>query len=137
MINVFESVEANKRKSWLVMAGFVAFIVVAAAIIAKGIAAYYGYESTGLELTGIALIISGVMSFAGYYFSDSIILGISGARPADRKRHFQFFSVTENLSMAAGLPMPRLYVIEDTAMNAFATGRDPKHAVVVATFCTI
>ena len=133
MINVYESVDANKRKSWLVIAGFVAFVILSAVLIAKGIGAYYGYQSTGLEFTGIALVISGLMSFAGYYFSDSIILGLSGARPASKKQDFQFFTVTENLCLAAGLPMPKLYVIDDTAMNAFATGRDPAHAAICAT----
>jgi heat shock protein HtpX len=61
------------------------------------------------------------------------VLTISGARPADRKREFEFYTTAENLALAAGIPKPKLYVIDDTAMNAFATGRDPEHAVVVAT----
>ncbi|OGC92671.1 zinc metalloprotease HtpX [Candidatus Amesbacteria bacterium RIFCSPLOWO2_01_FULL_49_25] len=133
MLNVYESVSDNKRKSAYVIVGFVLFVILASYFIAQGLGAYYGYSSNGLELTGIALIISGVMSFASYYWSDRIILGLSGARPADRKRDFNFFTVTQNLSLAAGLPMPRLYVIDDTAMNAFATGRDPQHAVVCST----
>ena len=133
MINVYESVDANKRKSWLVIAGFVVFVFLAAVMIARGIAAYYGYQSTGLEFTGIALVISGVMSFVSYYWSDAIVLNLSGARLADKKRDFLFYTVAENLCLAAGLPMPKLYVIDDTAMNAFATGRDPQHASVCAT----
>lgn len=133
MLDVYESVAANKRKSWLVIAGFVCFVLVAAYFISRGLASYYGYYSTGFELTGIALVISGLASFAGYYWSDKIILGLSGARPATRKTDFKFYTVTENLSLASGLPMPRLYIISDTAMNAFATGRDPDHAVVCAT----
>lgn len=133
MVNVYESVASNKRKSWLVIIGFAVFVLVASVVIARGIAVYYGYQSSGLELAGIALVFSGVMSFVSYYFSDSVILGLSGARPADKKRDFHFFTVAENLSLGSGLPMPKLYVIEDTAMNAFATGRDPKHAVIVAT----
>jgi heat shock protein HtpX len=62
-----------------------------------------------------------------------MVLAMSGARPADRKRDLDFYTVTENLCIAAGLPKPKLYVIDDTAMNAFATGRDPEHAVVCAT----
>ncbi|MDP1743331.1 MAG: M48 family metallopeptidase [Candidatus Amesbacteria bacterium] len=133
MNNVFESVDANKRKSWLVIAGFGAFVLVASYFIARGMAVFYGYESTGLEFLGIGLIISGLMSFGSYYWSDKIVLGISGARPADKKRDFMFFTVAENLSMAARIPMPKLYVIDDTALNAFATGRDPEHAAVCAT----
>jgi heat shock protein HtpX len=133
MQNVYESVESNKRKSWLVIAGFVAFVVLVSYVISQGLAFYYGYESTGLGLTGIALVVSGVMSFISYYASDKIILTLSGARPADRKRDFHYYTVAENLSLGAGIPMPKLYVIEDTALNAFATGRDPDHAVIVAT----
>lgn len=133
MINVYEAVDANKRKSWLVIAGFVVFVFMAAVLISKGLAAYYGYQSTGLELTGIALVISGVMSLASYYWSDSIILGLSGARLADKRRDFQFYTVAENLCLAGGLPKPKLYIIEDTALNAFATGRDPAHAAICAT----
>jgi heat shock protein HtpX len=62
-----------------------------------------------------------------------MVLAMSGARPADRRRDFDFFTVTENLCIASGLPKPKLYVIDDTAMNAFATGRDPAHAVICAT----
>lgn len=133
MVNVYESVAANKQKSWLVIASFVIFVLLAAYFIARGLAAYYGYQSTGLEFTGVALVISGLMSLASYYWSDRIILGLSGARPADRRTDFNFYTVVQNLSLATGLPMPRLYVIEDTAMNAFATGRDPDHAVICAT----
>jgi heat shock protein HtpX len=72
-------------------------------------------------------------SATSYFFGDQIVLAMSGARPASRTKDFDFYTVTENLSIAAGIPKPKLYVIEDTAINAFATGRDPKHAVVVAT----
>jgi heat shock protein HtpX len=73
------------------------------------------------------------MSLGSFYYSDKIILSLSKAREADRKKDFLFYTVTENLCLATGLPKPKLYVIDDTAMNAFATGRDPKHAVVVVT----
>lgn len=87
----------------------------------------------GLDIVGIALIASGIMSFASYWWSDSIILSLSGARPATRKEFFDFYTVAENIVTGQRMPMPKLYVIEDTAMNAFATGRDPEHAAVVAT----
>lgn len=125
-MNFYEHIDSNKRKSFLIMALFMVFITLASYVMIRGL----GYS---LSYVGIAFIFSGLMSFASYYFSDQIILGLSGARPADRKRDFQFYTVTENLAMAAQLPMPKLYVIEDTAMNAFATGRDPQHAVVCAT----
>lgn len=87
----------------------------------------------GLGMVGTALIVAGLMSFFGYWWSDKIILTISGARPASKKQDFQFFTVCENLAMTARLPMPKLYVIEDSSPNAFATGRDPQHAVICAT----
>lgn len=126
MLNVYEQVDANKRKSALVMVVFTLFTV--------GVAWVFGEAlNYGLGFVGWALIFSGLMSYGSYYYSDKIILSLSGAREADRKRDFQFYTVTENLAMAAKLPRPRLYVIEDTALNAFATGRDPAHAVICAT----
>lgn len=133
MMNVYESVDANKRKSWLVVIGFVLFVLISVILITRGLGLYLGYETGGVGMVGLALIISGFTSFISYYYSDRIILTISSARPADKKRDYHFFTVAENLSIAAGLPIPKLYVIDDTAMNAFATGRDPNHAVVCAT----
>lgn len=133
MINIYEAIEANKRKSTIIVILFAAFIAVAVYFISQAAGIYLGYEPGGLGFAGIALIIAGLMSFGGYYYSDKIVLKISGARPANRKRDFLFYTVVENLSIAIGLPKPKLYVIDDSAPNAFATGRDPKHAVVCAT----
>lgn len=133
MINVYEAVSANKRKSTVVLVLFVVFITAAVYFISTAMGIYAGYEPGGIGLAGLALIISGLMSIGSYYFSDRIVLSLSKARPADRKKDFEFYTVAENLSIATGLPKPDLYVIEDSAPNAFATGRDPEHAVVVAT----
>jgi len=126
MINVYEQVDQNKRRSTIIMVMF----VVVVALFVWALAQVLGY---GLDMVGIALILAGLISFGSYWWSDKIILNISGARPADRKRDFHFFTTTENLVMAARIPMPKLYVIDDSAPNAFATGRDPQHAVVCAT----
>ncbi len=126
MLNVYEKVENNKRKSALVIFLFMLFVVGVAYVFSRAL-------DFGLSLVGWALIFSGVMSFASYYWSDKIILSLSNAREANRKKDFEFYTVTENLCLAARLPKPKLYVIEDSAMNAFATGRDPEHAVIVAT----
>jgi heat shock protein HtpX len=122
----YELIASNKRKSWLIISAFIIFITAAAYFMAVG----FGY---GLDVVGFALIGSGVMSFASYWWSDSIILGISGARPATRQEFFDYYTVAENLAASQRMPMPKLYVIDDTAMNAFATGRDPAHGTVVAT----
>ncbi len=108
------------------MAFFVAFVIALAYVLGQSL----GY---GTSWMWIAVIFSVISSFASYYWGDKIVLAMSGARPADRNREFDFFTVAENLSIAAGLPKPKLYVIDDTAMNAFATGRDPQHALVCAT----
>lgn len=87
----------------------------------------------GLSFVGIMLIISGLMNWVSYYYSDKIVLSMSGAKPADENTHRDLIESVENLSIASGLPMPKVYVINDPAPNAFATGRDPKHAAVAAT----
>lgn len=108
------------------MAGFVVFVVFAGYVMGNAL----GYGNSWM---GIAVVFSVVSSFVSYYWGDQIVLSMSGARPADRKRDFDLYTVTENLCIAAGLPKPKLYVIEDTAMNAFASGRDPEHSIVCTT----
>lgn len=122
----YQLVARNKRRSWLIMTAFVLFVTVVSYVIAIG----FDYP---LSIVGLALIFSGFTSFFSYYFSDKIVLTISGAKPANRQEHFDFYTVTENIVNSQGLPMPKLYVIKDSAMNAFATGRNPEHAVVCAT----
>ncbi len=85
------------------------------------------------EFVLIAVVFSSVSAFISYFFSDKITLAISHAKEIDLKTQPELYQVVENLTIAAGLPMPRVYIIEDTAMNAFATGRDPKHAVICVT----
>lgn len=126
MINVYEQVDRNKTRSMIIVIFFAVFV--AAVIYFLGRA--FGY---GPDFIGLALIVSGLTSFAGYWYSDKIILAVSGARPADRRTDYKFYTVTENLSLAAGIPVPKLYVIEDSALNAFAAGRDINHAVIAAT----
>jgi heat shock protein HtpX len=126
MLNVYEQVDRNKMRSTIIMVLFVVFVTFFTWILAEAL----GY---GLDMVGFALIIAGITSFASYWYSDKIILKISNARPANREKDFQFFTVVENLSLTSQIPMPKLYVIDDSAPNAFATGRDPEHAVVCAT----
>lgn len=126
IVNVYEAVGQNKLKSLLVMFFFVAFVVGVVWVFAQAL-------GSGPWIVGLALVVSGLMSLGSYWWSDKIVLSLSGARPANRKRDFHFYTVAQNLSLAARIPMPKLYVIEDSATNAFATGRDPKHAAVCAT----
>jgi heat shock protein HtpX len=133
MQNIYEAQSANKRKSLLVVILFAGFIALSVYVISSAMSIYMGYEAGGLGIAGMAMILSGLMSLGSYYYSDKIVLAISGARPADRKKDFNFYTTAENLALTAGLPRPKLYVIEDSAPNAFATGRDPDHAVICAT----
>lgn len=126
MINVYEQIDRNKHKSTLVMVIFVVFITLVVYVFSQAL-------GTDSSWVGLALIFAGLTSLGSYYWGDKIILAISGARPASRENDFNFYTVMENLCLAAQLPKPKLYVIEDSAPNAFATGRDPKHAVVCAT----
>ena len=82
---------------------------------------------------GLAIAVSIGMSFLSYYASDKIVLGISRARPADPHVHARYLNIVEGLSIAAGIPKPRAYVIEDAAPNAFATGRNPEHGAIAVT----
>lgn len=125
-MTIQSSIKSNVTKTYVIMSVFVAFVVLVAYVLGQTL----GY---GNSFMWIAVLFSVISSFVSYYWGDSLILAMSGARPANRKRDFDFYTVSENLSIAGGIPKPRLYVIEDTAMNAFATGRDPEHAVVVAT----
>lgn len=123
---LYQQIARNKRRSWVVVAGFFVFTVLVGYVIIRAMG-----MSTGAA--GVALMLAGFSSGVGYFFSDKMVLSLSGARPADKTQNFDFYTVTENLCLAARLPMPDLYVIDNTALNAFATGRDPKHAVVCAT----
>ncbi len=127
MATPYHIASVNKRKTWIIVFFFIILAVTVSYIIGRSL----GYN--GLTIAGIFLIISGIASFISYYYSDSMILSLSGARPATKEDHWDFYTSVENLTLATGLPMPKLYVINDSAPNAFATGRDPNHAVIVAT----
>jgi heat shock protein HtpX len=133
MINIYQVQSTNKWKSAIIVALFVVFVFAATYIISSAFGYYEGYQPGGFGIFGIALIVSGISSFVSYYYSDKIILGISGARRATPQEDKLFTQVVENLCIGAGLPKPVLYVIDDPSPNAFATGRDPAHAVICAT----
>lgn len=125
MATLYQERTGNLWKTWGLMLGF--FLLVIA--IGWAVSWYFGDPAI---LWG-AVIFSIAMNVGSYWFSDKLVLSMTHARPALREEFFDFYTVTENLAITAGLPMPKLYVIEDPAPNAFATGRDEKHAVVAAT----
>jgi heat shock protein HtpX len=104
--------------------------VVLVVVVAWGFDLVVGYGVAGVA---VALVVAGLTSFAAWWKSDAIALRMSHARPADDVEHARLHNLVEGLCIAGGLPKPRLYVIEDDAPNAFATGRDPRHAAVAVT----
>lgn len=125
-MSIHNEVASNKLKTAAIMVVFTLFVATVAYLLGRSM----GY---GSSLVGISLIFSGIISFLSYYYSDKMVLSLSGAKPAERGKDFDLFTVTENIAIATGIPKPKVYVIEDTATNAFATGRDPEHAVVCVT----
>jgi heat shock protein HtpX len=123
---LYEQVAQNKRRSVLLVAGFVVFV--ALVVMAFNLVLGGGY--VGLA---IALPIAAISAFAAYWKSDSIALAVSRARPADEETYARLHNLVEGLCIASGLPKPRLYVVDDPAPNAFATGRNPRHAAVAVT----
>ena len=126
ILNVYEQVDVNKQKSWLIVFGFIGFVVGFVWLAGEVLGADPG-------LIVLAVIFSLFSSVTSFFWGDKIILGLSRAKPASKKKHFNFYTAVENLSIAAQIPLPKLYVIDSPAMNAFAAGRDPNHAVVCVT----
>lgn len=125
MATLYSQQDSNTAKTWALMVLFFAGIIA----IGWGISYAYGAP----EILYGAVVLSILMNITSYWWSDKIALSVSHARPASREEFFDFYTVTENLSITAGLPMPRLYVIEDAVPNAFATGRNKEHAAVAVT----
>ncbi len=121
-----EQVNYNKIKTWLIMLLFAVLIPTVVYVFVKAL----GYS---LSYVWIALFFSVLTSIGSFYFSDKLVLATAGAKPASKDEYPEFYSIVEKLSKEDGLPMPKLYVIEDSSMNAFATGRSPQNAVVAAT----
>ena len=125
MASLYTHQSQNVFKTWTLMAVFFVIIIFLGWFLSR----YYGNPG----ILYAFFIFSVVMNIASYWWSDKIVLAMSGAKPASREEFFDLYTVTENLSITAGLPMPKLYVIRDIAPNAFATGRNKEHGVVCAT----
>jgi len=125
-MNIYNNISSNKWKTWAIMFFFVVFITTLVYVMSKAL----GLSVIGV--TGMALVISGIMSIGSFYYSDKMVIASTGAKLIQKQDFPDYFRAVENLSIASGLPMPKVYVINDPSPNAFATGRDPKHAVVAA-----
>jgi heat shock protein HtpX len=119
-------ISANKRRTALLVAGFIVFLL----LVGWAAGLYIGSPVWG---TAVALVFSGLVSFGSYWKSDAIALRVSRAVPADPATYQRLHNLVEGLCIASGLPKPAIYVIEDEAPNAFATGRNPRHAAIAVT----
>jgi heat shock protein HtpX len=124
-MTLYQERTSNIRRTWALIVGFLVVVIA----VGYAISWYYGNPLILI----IAVIIAFGTNFYAYWSSDKLVLSLNHARPVLRAEFFDFYTVTENLAITAGLPMPKLFVIDDPAPNAFATGRDEKHAVVCAT----
>ncbi len=126
-MNIYSAVGSNKRKTIFIMLLFVLFITTLGFV--------YGKASGGLAASYavIAFIFAIVSSVGSYYFSDKLVLATANAQEISEADNPELFHIVENLTIADGLPMPKIFITQDSSPNAFATGRDPKHAVVCCT----
>jgi len=122
---MYKQISANVRLTWFLMSIFVLFVI--------GIGYVFSilYDSTLIIL--IAIFIAVFQSITSYYYSDKIALLTTGAKQTKREDYLELYRIVENLCIAAGLPQPKIFIIQDLSPNAFATGRDPKNAVIVVT----
>ncbi|HUU54576.1 MAG TPA: M48 family metallopeptidase [Armatimonadota bacterium] len=123
---MFDAIAGNRRQSYVLLSVVVLLIA--------GVGYVFGlYFELGRWFVAPAVAFALLMAWGSYYYSDSIVLSMSQAHPATREKEPYLWNTVEGLSIAAGLPVPRCYIIEDSAPNAFATGRDPQHAAIAVT----
>ena len=125
MATLYTHQDSNIRKTWFLMAFFLVGIV----LLGWFISLYVGDPI----ILYVAAIFALVMNVGAYWFSDTIVIKMTGARPVTKAQAPELYRIVENLSITAGLPLPKVYVVDDLAPNAFATGRNPEHAAVAVT----
>jgi heat shock protein HtpX len=124
-MNLYTHAEANARKTWLYLAGFFVLVI----LVGWGVSYLMGSPT----ILWIAVVISIVMSISSYWYSDRMVIALTRAKPASKEEYIELHRIVENLAITAGLPKPRVFVVDDAQPNAFATGRNAQHAVVAAT----
>jgi heat shock protein HtpX len=124
-MNIYAHAESNARKTWFYLFFFLLLVISVGWIIS------YFLQSPAILY--FAVILSIVLNFLAYWHSDKIVLKLSGAKPIEKKDNPELYRLVENLCITAGLPLPRIYIIDSVQPNAFATGRDEKHGVVAVT----
>src|SRR3990167_3827622 len=125
MATLYTQQGKNVFRTWMLMGVFLALVIGVGFVMSQ----YYG--NSGILYIAVAFSI--VMNVSAYWFSDKVAIASAGAKPADEKEYLELHRIVENLAITAGLPKPRVYIINDAAPNAFASGRDAKHAVIAVT----
>ncbi|MFA5777373.1 MAG: M48 family metallopeptidase [Parcubacteria group bacterium] len=124
-MTIYTQADKNTRLTWFYITGFLVFVILVGYVFA-------GAMRNSLILY-VAVIFSVTMSFVSYWWSDKIVLAMSKAKPVTHENAREIYHLVENLCITAGLPVPKIYIIEDSAPNAFATGRNPEHGVICLT----
>lgn len=125
MVSLYTQKESNIRKTFLLFSVFLVFII--------GVGWVFSQVYGDPGILYFAVGFSFITSFVSYWYSDKIVLSMAHAEPVDMKTNPELYRIVENLAITAGLPMPKLYIIRESALNAFATGRNPEHAVIAVT----
>ena len=122
---MYKQIAQNKRKTIILIIVFIILIGI--------IAGAFAYFYNDISIAIISILIAGIYALIQYFLAGSEAVAMTGAKEIEKKDNPRFYNIVENLSITAGIPMPKVYIIPDSAPNAFATGRDPKHAIVAAT----
>jgi heat shock protein HtpX len=125
MASIYTQADSNVRKTWFLMTGFFVFLIL--------IGWLFSYLMDDQSILFVAVIFSILSSFGSYWYSDKIVLAMTRAVPLEHNQNPELYHIVENLCITAGLPLPKIYIIPETQPNAFATGRNAKHAVVAVT----
>jgi len=125
MASLYIHKESNIRKTWLLFSSFL--------VINIGLGWFFSYLFNNRSALVFAVIYSSLMAIVGYWHSDKIVLAMAQAVPVERKNNPELYNIVENLAITAGLPIPKIYLVNEAAPNAFATGRDPQHSIIAVT----
>lgn len=125
MASIYKNADLNTRKTWLLITGFLVFVII--------VGWFFSYLLNSSSILYFAVFLSIIMSITSYWYSDKIVLSMSKAAPIKKNNNPELYRVVENLCITAGLPVPKIYIMQENQLNAFATGRDKNHAVVCVT----
>ncbi len=125
MPSIYTQADSNTRKTWFLITGFLVFVIAVGWLFSQIL------QSNAILV--LAVVLSVGMSVGSYWFSDKLVLSMAHARLIEKKDNPELYRIVENLCITAGLPVPKIYIINEAQLNAFATGRDKNHAVVAVT----